>query len=56
MPIMVLNLSELESQPIEVREAIAFYASMSVLPIRFSQAERERHYKVLEDAGYIESL
>jgi hypothetical protein len=56
MAIKVLKLSELDDQPIEVREAIAFYASMSVLPIHFSPAERERHYKVLEAAGYIESL
>ncbi len=56
MAIKVLNLSELDNQPIEVREAIAFYASMSVLPIHFSAVERERHYKVLEADGYIENL
>ncbi|OMG46993.1 hypothetical protein BK140_24075 [Paenibacillus macerans] len=51
-----INLSELDSQPSEVQEAIAFYAAHSILPIQFSSAERERHYKVLERAGYIEKL
>ncbi|GGF86585.1 hypothetical protein [Paenibacillus aceti] len=51
-----INLLELDDQPKELREAIAFYAAHTVLPLSFSAAEREHHYKVLEQAGYIESL
>lgn len=56
MLIKSINLLELDTQPLEIREAIAFYAAHTVLPITFSAAERDRHYKLLEQAGYIESL
>lgn len=56
MSIKVLSLSELDAQPLEVREAIAFYASFTVLPIQFTAAEKAKHYKVLENAGYIERI
>lgn len=51
-----LDLSELDDQPQEIREAIAFYAAHTVLPIRFTAAERERHYETLEQAGYLEQF
>lgn len=51
-----INLSELDEQPAEVQEAIAFYVAHTILPIQFSAAERERHYKTLEQAGYIEKV
>lgn len=49
-------LSELDEQPIEIREAVAFYAAHMILPIQFSASDRDRHYKVLEQAGYIEKV
>lgn len=52
----LINLSELESHPQEIREAVAFYAARSVLPVQFTTEERERHYSVLEKAGFIESI
>lgn len=51
-----INLSELDNQPQEVREAIAFYTAQLVLPITFTVEERAYHYNVLENAGYIEKL
>ncbi|MEK3699319.1 MULTISPECIES: hypothetical protein [unclassified Paenibacillus] len=51
-----LDLSELDDQPQEIREAIAFYAAHTVLPIHFTAAERERHYQTLEQAGYLEGI
>lgn len=56
MHIKSINLSELDEQPAEIQEAIAFYAARTILPIRYSAAERERHYKTLEQAGYIEKV
>lgn len=51
-----INLAELDSQPIEIQEAVAFYTSHTILPIRFTAEDRDRHYKVLEEAGYIERV
>ncbi|MEC0170841.1 hypothetical protein [Paenibacillus graminis] len=51
-----LDLSELDDQPQEIREAIAFYTAHTVLPIHFTAAERERHYATLEKAGYLERI
>ncbi|MNI84692.1 hypothetical protein D3C73_1416180 [compost metagenome] len=51
-----LDLTELEDQPQEIREAIAFYAAHTVLPIHFTATERERHYATLEQAGYLERI
>lgn len=51
-----LILTELDNEPHEIREAIAFYAAHTVLPIHFTAAERERHYVTLENAGYLEKI
>jgi hypothetical protein len=51
-----LDLTELDDQPQEIREAIAFYAAHTVLPIHFTAAERDRHYLTLEQAGYLERI
>ncbi len=51
-----IDLTTLDSQPVEIREAIAFYAAHTVLPISFTAEERERHYSVLEQAGYLEKV
>ncbi|MEK8215541.1 hypothetical protein [Paenibacillus sp. FSL L8-0463] len=51
-----VNLAELDDQPQEIREAIAFYAAHTVLPIHFTAAERDRHYSTLEQAGYLERI
>ncbi|MGG6309819.1 hypothetical protein [Paenibacillus macerans] len=56
MHIKSINLSELDEQPAEIQEAIAFYAVRTILPLHYSAAERERHYKVLEQAGYLERM
>ncbi|MDR0269611.1 hypothetical protein [Paenibacillus sp.] len=56
MPVKTINFSELDSQPIEIQEAIAFYAAHTVLPVHFSAADRDRYYKILEQAGFIESV
>ncbi|WP_157685527.1 hypothetical protein [Paenibacillus donghaensis] len=51
-----LDLAELDDQPNDIREAIAFYAAHTVLPIHFTAAERERHYTTLEQAGYLDRI
>lgn len=51
-----IDLNDLDNQPAEIREAIAFYAAHTVLPISFTKEERERHYSVLEQAGYLEKV
>lgn len=56
MSVKMIDLSKLDDQPTEIQEAIAFYASRSILPLHYSGVERERHYKVLEQAGYLESV
>ncbi len=56
MLLNTINLAELDSQPIEIREAVAFYAALSILPVQFTAEERARHYGVLEEAGYIERI
>jgi len=56
MALKQLNLSELENEPLEIREAIAFYTTFTVLPIRFTKEERERYYRILEQAGYLEKV
>lgn len=56
MSVKTINLSELDSQPVEIQEAIAFYAAHTILPVQFSAAVRDRYYKLLEQAGYIESV
>lgn len=56
MSVKKIDLTELDNEPEEIREAIAFYTAHTVLPIRFTAAERERHYTALEQAGYLERL
>lgn len=56
MPKKTINLAELDNEPLEIREAIAFYAAHTVLPIHFAAVERERHYQTLEQAGYLEGI
>ncbi|MEC0242007.1 hypothetical protein P4H66_19575 [Paenibacillus dokdonensis] len=56
MSIKTIDLSKLDDQPKEVREAIAFFTAFTVLPISFSVGDRERYYRVLEQAGYIEKV
>ncbi|MEK4474310.1 hypothetical protein NSQ91_13930 [Paenibacillus sp. FSL R7-0048] len=56
MPEKTINLAELDNEPQEIREAIAFYAAHTVLPIHFTADERERHYATLEQAGYLERI
>lgn len=56
LSLRTINLNELEDQPLEVREAIAFYAAHALLPIHFTSEDRARHYSILENAGYIEKL
>jgi hypothetical protein len=51
-----INLGELDNQPPEIREAVAFYAAHTILSVQFTAEERARHYGVLEEAGYIERI
>jgi len=52
----MIDLSKLDNEPAEIREAVAFYAAHTVLPIRFTAEERVHHYSVLEKAGLIEKV
>ncbi|MOA68936.1 hypothetical protein D3C78_1968200 [compost metagenome] len=52
----LVNLSEIDCQPVEIQEALAFYVAHTILPVQFTAEERERHYKILEEAGYLESV
>lgn len=56
MPFKTINLSQLEDQPIEIREAVAFYAAHTILSVQFTAEERALHYGVLEEAGYLERI
>jgi hypothetical protein len=56
LPFKTINLSQLDDQPTEIREAVAFYAAHTILSVQFTVEERARHYGVLEEAGYIEKL
>ncbi|QUL57539.1 hypothetical protein KDC22_14310 [Paenibacillus tritici] len=56
MPKKTINLAELDNETQEIKEAIAFYAAHTVLPIHFTAAERDRHYLTLEQAGYLERI
>jgi hypothetical protein len=51
-----INLAELDNQPTEIREAVAFYTAHTILSVQFTAEERARHYGVLEEAGYIERI
>lgn len=51
-----LDLNKLEDEPIEVQQAVAFYASHTINKVRVTTVERYKHYSVLEDAGLLEPL
>lgn len=51
-----LDLNEFDHQPLEIREAVAFYVVHNIFPVSFSIEERDRHYQILENAGYIEKV
>ncbi|MEK4456869.1 hypothetical protein [Paenibacillus sp. FSL R10-2748] len=51
-----LDLNTLDEEPIEVQQAVAFYASLTINEIRMTTKERYRHYSVLEEAGLLEPL
>lgn len=56
MEIKTINLATLHNESEEIREAIAFYTGFTVFPMQCTSADRERHYGVLEQAGYIEKV
>ncbi|MCL6460099.1 MAG: hypothetical protein K6T85_19065 [Gorillibacterium sp.] len=56
MPFKGLNLAELDNQPIDVREAIAFYAAYGLIPMICTAEQRKDHYTILEREGYIQKL
>jgi surfactin synthase thioesterase subunit len=47
-----MDLNNFHNEPVEVQQAIAFYVSCANPP----RAEREKHYKVLENAGFLERV
>jgi hypothetical protein len=51
-----LDLNKLDEEPIEVQQAIAFYASHTINKVRVTTEERHIHYSVLENAGLLEPL
>ncbi|ODA05852.1 hypothetical protein [Paenibacillus polymyxa] len=51
-----LDLNKLDEEPIEVQQAVAFYASHTISEVRVTTEERYKYYSVLEDAGLLESL
>ncbi|MCC3380720.1 hypothetical protein ACFQ5D_10850 [Paenibacillus farraposensis] len=51
-----LDLNKLEDEPIEIQQAVAFYASYTINEIRVTTEEKHKHYIVLEKAGLLEPL
>ncbi|MDQ0497319.1 hypothetical protein [Paenibacillus brasilensis] len=51
-----LDLNKLDEEPIEVQQAVAFYASHTINEVRLTTKERYRYYSVLEEAGLLEPL
>ncbi|MEK3787586.1 hypothetical protein [Paenibacillus sp. FSL K6-1230] len=51
-----LDLNKLEEQPIEVQEAISFYASFTLKKVSVTTKERIKHYAVLERVGLLEPV
>ncbi|QNR65041.1 hypothetical protein IAQ67_14000 [Paenibacillus peoriae] len=52
----MLDLNKLDEEPIEVQQAVAFYASHTINEVHVTTGERYKHYSVLEDAGLLEPL
>lgn len=52
----MIDLARLHEESQELREAVAFYANFGIRPFVCSTDERERHYKTLEDGGYLEKV
>ncbi|WP_090738455.1 hypothetical protein [Paenibacillus sp. Mc5Re-14] len=51
-----LDLNKLDEEPIEVQQAVAFYASHTINKVRVTTKERYNHYSILEEAGLLEPL
>ncbi|OMF72503.1 hypothetical protein BK143_09550 [Paenibacillus peoriae] len=51
-----LDLNKLDEEPIEVQQAIAFYASHTINKMRVTTEERYKYYSVLENVGLLEPL
>ncbi|MDR6776300.1 hypothetical protein J2W98_000547 [Paenibacillus peoriae] len=51
-----LDLNKLDEEPIEVQQAVAFYASHTINEVRVTTEERYKHYSVLEEVGLLEPL
>ncbi|MNW33547.1 hypothetical protein D3C74_105110 [compost metagenome] len=52
----MLDLNKLDEEPIEVQQAVAFYASHTISGNHVTTKERCIHYSVLEEAGLLEPL
>ncbi|MGM1023459.1 MAG: hypothetical protein ACQEXV_23735 [Bacillota bacterium] len=51
-----LDLNKLDKEPIEVQQAVAFYASHTINEVRVTTEERHKYYSVLEEAGLLEPI
>ncbi|CCC85721.1 hypothetical protein PPM_2784 [Paenibacillus polymyxa M1] len=51
-----LDLNKLDEEPIEVQQAVAFYASHTINKVRVTTEERYNYYSILEEAGLLEPL
>ncbi|AOK88550.1 MULTISPECIES: hypothetical protein [Paenibacillus] len=51
-----LDLNKLEDEPVEVQQAVAFYASHTINKVRVTTEERYKHYSVLEEVGLLKPL
>lgn len=51
-----VDLNNLDEQPIEVQNAIAFYVGYSVNQVSASVQERQAHYAVLERVGLLNPI
>ncbi|MMZ51344.1 hypothetical protein D1872_130800 [compost metagenome] len=52
----MLDLNKLDEEPIEVQQAVAFYASHTISEVLVTTEERYKYYSVLEEAGLLEPL
>ncbi|TQS00073.1 hypothetical protein [Paenibacillus ottowii] len=51
-----LDLNNIEDEPIEVQQAVAFYTSHTINKVRVTTEERCKHYSILEEVGLLEPL
>lgn len=51
-----INLNNLNDQPIEVQQAVAFYVGYTVNGVQATADERQAHYEILEQVGLLEPL